>query len=123
MKSIRRRLIVPLLLGSSLLILAAGLLLSGWISRRLLAEMDHALLAKARALVTLTGQEAGEVEIDFADEHMPEFSAVTAGGEPEYFELWLADGTVLERSESLGSHDLPRFPRLAKEPRFRDVSL
>ncbi len=120
MNSIRRRLIGPLLLGSSLLILAAGLLLSSWISRRLLAELDHALLAKARALATLTGQEAGEVEIDFADEHMPEFSAPV---EPEYFELWLADGTVLERSESLGSRDLPRFPRLAKEPRFRDVRL
>ena len=120
MRSIRRRLIVPLLLGSSLLILAAGLLLSGWVSRRLLSELDHSLLAKARALVTLTGQEAGEVEIDFADEHMPEFSVEA---EPEYFELWLADGTVLERSESLGSHDLPRFPGLAKEPRFRDARL
>lgn len=120
MNSIRRRLIVPLLVGSSLLILTAGLLLSGWISRRLLAELDHALLAKAQALVTLTGQEAGEVEIDFADEHMPEFSVPV---EPEYFELWLADGTVLERSESLGSQDLSRFPRPAKEPRFRDVRL
>lgn len=120
MRSIRRRLIVPLLVGSSLLILASGLLLSGWMSRRLLSELDHALLAKARALVTLTRQEAGEVEIDFADEHMPEFSRAT---EPEYFELWLADGTVLERSESLGSRDLPRFPVLGKEPQFQDVRL
>lgn len=120
MRSIRRRLIVPLLLGSCLLTLAAGLLLSSLISRRLRAEFDHALLAKARALVTLTRQEAGEVEIDFADEHMPEFSA-PAG--PEYFELWLADGTVLERSRSLGARDLPRFPLLANEPLFRDLRL
>ena len=120
MRSIRRRLIVPLLLGSCLLTLAAGLLLSALIGRRLRAEFDHALLAKARALVTLTRQEGGEVEIDFADEHMPEFSAAAG---PEYFQLWLADGTVLERSRSLGSRDLPRFPLLKNEPLFRDLRL
>lgn len=120
MTSIRRRLAVPLLAGSCLLVLAAGLLLSGLISRRLRAEFDDALLAKARALVTLTRQEAGAVEIDFADEVMPEFSAPSA---PEYFQLWLANGTVLERSESLGVRDLPRSARLSKEPLFRDVRL
>jgi two-component system, OmpR family, heavy metal sensor histidine kinase CusS len=119
-RSIRRRLVVPLLAGSCLLTLAGGLLLSNLISRRLLAELDHALVAKARALVTLTGQDGGEVEIDFADEFMPEFSAPTA---PEYFQLWLADGTVLERSRSLGDRDLPRFPSLANEPLFRDIRL
>ncbi|HEX6899815.1 MAG TPA: ATP-binding protein [Thermoanaerobaculia bacterium] len=120
MRSIRRRLIVPLLAGSCLLTLAAGLLLDNLIIRRLRAELDHALLAKARALVTLTHQADGAVEIDFADEFMPEFSARNA---PEYFELWLADGTVLERSHSLGGRDLPRSPRLAREPLFRDLRL
>ncbi len=120
MRSIRRRLVVPILAGSCLLILGAGLLLNGLISRRLRQELDDALLAKARALVTLTGQEDGEVEIDFADEVMPEFSAPTG---PEYFQLWLADGTVLERSRSLGDADLPRSPRLSREPLFRDLRL
>jgi signal transduction histidine kinase len=119
-RSIRRRLVVPILAGSCLLILAAGLLLNGLIDRRLRQELDHALLAKARALVTLTGQEDGEVEIDFADEVMPEFSAPA---DPEYFELWLADGAVLERSRSLGDADLPRSPRLSREPVFQDLRL
>lgn len=111
---------MPLLAGSCLLTLAAGLLLDNLIIRRLRSELDHALLTKARALVTLTHQADGAVEINFADEFMPEFSAPSA---PEYFELWLADGTVLERSRSLGGRDLPRSPRLAREPAFRDLRL
>lgn len=120
MRSIRRRLTVSLLAGSGLLLLLAGLVASAVVARRLREEFDSSLLAKARALVTLTGQHRGEVEIEFADEIMPEFEAP---GRPEYFQLWLADGTVIERSRSLGRRDLPRLENLSNVPLYRDLRL
>ena len=120
MISIRRRLIVSLLVGSGLLVLAVGLGASTLMARRLRQEFDQSLLAKARALVTLAKQERGEVEIDFADELMPEFEAPRR---PEYFQLWLADGTVLERSRSLGRRDLPRSETLARSTIYCDLRL
>ena len=120
MRSIRRRLTLSLLVGSGLLVLALGLIASTVVARRLRHEFDQSLLAKARALVTLTLQHRGEVEIDFADEFMPEFEAPS---QPEYFELWLADGTLIERSRSLGSRDLPRFAELSNPAVYRDLRL
>ena len=61
MRSIRGRLNVSLLLGSGALMLLAGLVLERRISSRLGREYDHALQAKARALITLTTQEGHEV--------------------------------------------------------------
>lgn len=120
MRSIRRHLTVSLLAGSGLLLLLAGLGASAVVARRLREEFDSSLLAKARALVTLTGQHRGEVEIDFADEFMPEFESPE---QPEYFQLWLADGTRIERSKSLGDRDLPRHETLSNVPLFRDLRL
>lgn len=120
MRSIRRRLIVSLLVGAGLLVLALGLGASTVVARRLEQEFDQSMLSKARALVTLTKQHGGEVEIDFADEIMPEFEAPSR---PEYFQLWLADGTVLERSRSLGSRDLPLVRDLSSSAIYRDLRL
>ena len=132
--SIRRRLTLLLLGSVGALVLIANLALSIIVSTRLQAEYDVSLLAKARALVTLTEQDLEGVELDFADEFMPEFNAPES---PEYFQLWLQDDT-LERSNSLGYgeddtplenfealayHDLPRFSTSSGEPRFRDLML
>ena len=54
---------------------------------------------------------------------MPEFAP---GKDPDYFQLWLDDGTVLARSPSLGARDLPRAsrdPRRPAAPRFADLAL
>lgn len=120
MRSIRRRLLWSLLVGCGLLVLAAGLGSSALVERRLRSELDRSLLTRAQVLVTLTFQHRGEVEIDFADEFMPEFEARER---PEYFELWLADGTVVERSRSLGERDLPRSAELPRSPRYADLRL
>lgn len=90
------------------------------------AEFDRALETKARALVALTEQDAVGVEFDFRDELMPEFRA---GASPEYFELWLTDGSLLARSPSLEGGEPSRGARLARHPgtaggrRFEDVRL
>ncbi len=119
-RSIHRQLIVSLLAGSGVLVLALGLGASALAARRLRQEFDQALLAKARALVTLTKQHRGEVEIDFADEFMPEFEAPSR---PEYFQLRLGEGASLERSHSLGSRDLPFSQDVSRSPRFHDLRL
>lgn len=120
MRSIHGRLTVFLLVGTGLLLLVAGLFLDTLIRTKLEREFDRALLTKARTLVTLTTQNGGEVELDFADEFMPEFSAAE---NPEYFELWLADGMLIERSRSLGPNDLPRTNPPLIKPRFSDYRL
>lgn len=126
MTSLRARLSWYLIGGMALVLLVAGLALSLAIVAWMTHGFDQALEAKAMALVTLTEQEDGVVEMDFADEFMPEFEAAD---HPEYFELWLRGGTLVERSRSFEASDttraarLPRSEEVASEPRFRDVRL
>lgn len=120
MNSIHGRLSRYLLLGAGLLLLIAFTILEQRFRRQLEREFDHNLLTKAMTLVTLTTQEAGSIELDFADEFMPEFETPKR---PEYFELWLADGTLLERSRSLGEKDLPRDNLTLDQPSFNDMTL
>lgn len=120
MHSIRARLTVSLLVGAGLLLLAATVLLEGAIRAAIEREFDRGLLTKARTLVTLTTQADGAIELDFADEFMPEFDARE---HTEYFQLWYANGTVVERSRSLAAADLPRTNAPPDEPRFSDYRL
>ena len=126
MRSIRARLTAYLLGGIGLLVIAAGIVLAVNMARWLEREFDRALEAKARALVTLTKQEQGEVELDFADEFMPEFESRP---DPYYFELWLDGETLLERSNSFdidakrSNSELPKEPGLSPATRFSDTVL
>ena len=126
MGSLRGRLFVYLIGGTTLALLVAGFVLRPIVADALQREFDRALLAKARGLVALTEQEGDQVEFEFQEEHMPEFAA---GAEPEYFELWLADGSLVQRSPSFDASDqmraasLARSPHPATTPSFRDVRL
>lgn len=121
MKSIRRQLSIGLLASLFALIALCGAGLYAVLKRSLTAEYDAGLLSKARALATLTERESdGTVEFDFADEFLPEFERAK---EPEYFEIWLEDGRVLERSRSLESRDLPRNAGTFDGPLFWNLSL
>jgi len=121
LRSIRRQLTTGLLVSLFLLIALCGGALYGVLRTSLVGEYDGALLAKARALATLAERESnGKMEFDFADEFMPEFGHTAA---PEYFEIWLEDGQVLERSRSLGSQDLPRRADIFAKPLFWNMPL
>ena len=126
MRSLRTRLFVYLLGGATVVLLAAGLVLRTIVVDALQLEYDRALLAKAQGLISLTEQEGDQVEFEFQGEHMPEFEV---GSSPEYFELWIADGSRLQRSPSFEASDetrgasLVRSPQRAPTPRFRDVRL
>ena len=90
--------------------------LSSWLSER----FDDALHAKALALVTLTKSNGVEVEMDFADEFMPEFSR---SSNPEYFELYLQSGILLERSRSFDAKHIVNFSEPTSDAEFGDLTL
>lgn len=129
--SIYRRLTGWLLIGVGLLLLATGIILDAMIGERLRDRYDQALLAKGRILVALTGQDQKGVEFDLTDELMPEFelqseplkSEPEIPPNPEYFQLWRADGSILGRSLSLANNDLPRLADWNETPRFADLTL
>ena len=126
MRSLRTRLFVYLIGGAALLFLVTGFGLTRTIAAWLEGEFDRGLLAKARGLVALTEQEAGRIEFDFRSELMPEFGASAS---PEYFELRLADGSLIarspsfERSDETGRASLIRGSDPTVAPTFRDVRL
>lgn len=98
----------------------AGMTIDYLLRAQLKQEFDRNLLSKAMTLVTLAEQEGGEVEFDFVDQFMPEFQA---DERPEYFQLWLADGRLIQRSGSLREMDLPRSEPPLNTPRFSDLTL
>jgi signal transduction histidine kinase len=119
--SLRRRLLVPLLSSACLLVLATGLATSHSISRLLRRSFDRSLLVQAQALAVLTGQNTGAMEVESAHTSLP---WLMSREEPGYFQIWRDDGRVVERSPSLGPHDLPRSGRIdRRRPVFRDFRL
>jgi len=86
----------------------------------LVKEYDHALLDRARILVTLTYDTENLPELHFADEFMPEYSSPQA---PHYFQLWYSNGEVMERSKSLGLEDLSKKVAANGDPGFYDEAL
>ncbi len=120
MRSIRSRLTMMLVIGMSVLLVAAGTVMSTVLRSRLQHEFDQLLFGKAKLLIALVEDEGDAIEFDFSDEIMPEFSRARR---PEYFQLWLHAESRIEKSPSLGADDLPRWPRLEPTPIFRNITL
>lgn len=120
MKSIRRQLVAGLAGGSLVLLLVTGGVL-WWQARAILvSDFDAALRTKAGALISLVKLERGVVELDLADEFLPEFEPQKR---PEYFQFWLANGKPLERSHSLADADLPQRAGTVERPALWNLSL
>lgn len=119
MFSIRRRLTAVLAIGSAALIVVVGLSVHAGLAERLRADFDAAMVTKAQALIALTDQEAGEIELDYGPGLMPEFERET---EPEYFQFWLDDFACLYRSSRLEG-DLCDPRGAGQEPGLRDSML
>ena len=118
--SIERRLRRTTLIAVCGVLLIAFLVLDYIVVHWIASEFDRAQTAKASALVTLTKQHGDRVELDFADEFMPEFESPV---NPEYFQIWLENGDTLERSRSLQPIDLPRPARTTFGQAFFDLTL
>ena len=115
MISLRRRLVAGQLVALVLVLALLEAFADHELRRELVDQFDAATRAKARALATLVESSDEGLEFHFADENMPEFRR---SAEPEYFEVRRADGTLLERSPSLGKGALPAWP----SPRSADVA-
>lgn len=98
-----------ILTGIFLVAAVTGIIIDEFTKQQFNTQFNNTLKNKAWALATLNDQKHGQVEFEFADEMMPEFeSAINT----EYFQLWLSNGELLERSHSLIDKDLP-FPKIA----------
>lgn len=101
--------------------LAIDINIDNWIDK----EFDAALTNKAsylKTLVKVTDASQSQVEFDFADEFMPEFSLPADG---EYFQLWRGD-QEFERSDSLlkfAEANLIKPEQALNSSAFYDVTL
>jgi signal transduction histidine kinase len=107
MNSIRQRLAFGLISGLTLLVAILAAVVLPMIQRALLAEFDYALRAKAHALTSFADATRRGVNLQFTEANLPEFQP---GPDAEFFQVTMADGTVLARSPSLGSNTLRRPP-------------
>ena len=119
MYSIKRRLLLVLAAGFAILIAGAAVFMESTLRDQASAEFDAALIAEARALVSLTEQEGGQVEFDYDAAYMTQFERED---NPDLFQFWLEDGSMLLRSTRL-TKDLPRAEGMAPGPRLRDAPL
>lgn len=118
--SIKRRLITAIVIGSALILSGSAMVLDTMTGSVMQEAFDAALMDKAKSMVALTDQDSKGIEFDLTEDVMPEFSD---NEDPQYFELWSEDQTVLARSESLGDDHLPVFSTALNEYDFFDVML
>ncbi len=120
MRSISKTITISTILSVALILAAGQIVVDRVVSNWMLQQYDDALESRARALVTLTKFDGREVELDFADEFMPEFEAPQ---NPDYFELYLGDGNLLEKSHSFDNYGPPQFSDQSEEVQVSDITL
>lgn len=120
MKSIGSYLKSRLFIGVTLVMAFGSLTLAIAMRSLDLREFDAALETKARTLSTLIFQHEKAIEIDFADEYLPEFERAE---NPEYFQVSLIDGVIVERSDRLGTNTLPVITDQDEPAVFRNLIL
>lgn len=105
MRSIRQDLTARLLLALLLIVVASGaasyLLIRNAVGKYFDETLDH----YARALASLVEVETGGLDVDIGPLLVP---PVMPGEPEEHFQLWLADGSTLYKTPTLGDLDLPR---------------
>ena len=102
-RSLKRRLLGWTTGGMVLVLAVFAVVLYAAIERALTGSFEGSLASTARAIAASVKQDAKEIEVDFSDQEVPEFHRADR---PSYYEMWLADGSVLKRSASLGRRDM-----------------
>ncbi len=82
-------------------------------------SIDSSLLSKAKALATLVIEDNDETEFNSSDEIMSEYNSPNA---KSFFQIRRFDGTVIEKSTSLGNLELP-FGSGEKRADFKTILL
>jgi heavy metal sensor kinase len=81
-----------------------GIFLYFSLSRIVYDSIDASLLSKAKTLATLVKDNGNETEFNFSDEVLWEYSSPKS---MSFFQIRRVDGTILEKSESVGKQELP----------------
>jgi len=100
--------------GFAALLAGTGLYIDRQLEERVTEEFDAALLSSAESIAGLIELEPRGVAFDYTEGTMPQFEREDA---PDYFQIALPDGTVLDRSPSLGT-DLPLAPAPGPAPSY-----
>lgn len=120
MKSIGRYLESRLLCGALAVLVFGCIGLTAAIAILNIREFDFALRTKANMLADLIFEHEHHVEIDFADEFLPEFER---DKDPAYFQVFFTNGVVAARSARLGVNDLPARRTQHTDPILGNVLL
>lgn len=122
MNSIRRRLTVTLAALCCLLWCAGSFAAYLGVGAVLVGEFDAALKANAQALTNMAEESENQFKFDSTGELMPEFDREER---PDYFQVWLPNGSTLQRSPALGVEDgnLPSRTGTLETPQFFNLTL
>lgn len=120
MRSLKGRLLVGMVTGMVCLLIVFGLVIYTVVSHTLVSRFDASLAMAAKAVAGQVEQGKAGVEAESQDLLIPAF---VRKRHPYFFEMWLEDKSVLARSQSLGSADLPSFAGAYDVPVFRAVTL
>jgi len=120
LKSLRSRLLAGMMGSISILLILFGVVIYTTISRSLQDEFDFSLEKMARTLAAAALVERGVIEVELVPELMPDFQEARGA---LYFQYWVDDGPVLERSASLEGEDLPHFHASGEAPKLQSITL
>jgi len=98
LRSIRARLLTGTAIGVAATFAISSVLVYVLARSQIYAQFDDALAMRARALSSLVEQDGTTIETELDRQEIG----------TEYFQLWSADGAVLQKSKSLGSGHLTR---------------
>jgi len=119
-RSLQTRLLLGLAVGTSVVLVTAGVVLYALIRAELIAEFDATLASEAHALATLVKEVDGSVQTEMAEHGVSKFQP---DERPVHYAIWDQDGGPIERSSGLGSTDLTPFGTTPGLPEIREVVL
>jgi heavy metal sensor kinase len=115
--SIKAKVVLFYMLVLFVILSVLGIFLYFSLSRIVYDSIDSSLLSKAKALATLVKDSRNETEFNFSDEVMWEYNSPQS---LSFFQIRHADGMILEKSESVGSLELP-FSHYADNTAFQTI--
>jgi heavy metal sensor kinase len=104
LSSIKARIITFYLAILLVTLSALGIFLYLSLSKIVYNSIDSSLLSQAKALATLINETSDRTEFNFSDETMWEYHSPKA---QSFFQIRRLDGTIIEKSASLGARRLP----------------
>jgi methyl-accepting chemotaxis protein len=105
--SIKARVVLFYLAVLAVILSILGVFLYLSLERIVYDSIDSSLMSKAKALATLIKDNGDETEFSFSDEVMWEYNSPKSRS---FFQIRRLDGTIIEKSESVGALGLPFSP-------------